>query len=365
MDVLIDDQMFVTQKRGGITRYFTQLMRQFDATSAVDLTMPYRYVANEHLVEAFPGKFRLVPRPYHAPVHPVLDCLNARYRRSAGRVDLIHHTYYRANHLQEYDGRARVCTIYDMIPEHFPEMFPRGNPHRDKKQFTETCDAILCISETTKRDLVRLYGDQDKPVLVTYLGVDKQFFRPGPVHSTPGKPYVLFVGSRKGYKNFQLLAQAFSRVSADLPNLHLMCVGGGRFTPGEKSVLADLSILNRSHQASPSDAELPAFYSQASVFCYPSRYEGFGLPLVEAFASGCPAVVADTPCLVEIADAAADIVSPDNADELAEAIARIVRDSTHRDILVAAGRQRASSFTWEATARNTVSAYEQVLQQTA
>lgn len=363
MRIAFDDQIFVTQTRGGISRYFTQLMKEFDSESGVTIETPFRYVLNEHLAEAYASRYRQLPRPYRLPVRPFLDVLNRSRRRTAAAVDLVHHTYYRASHLADYPGAARVCTIYDMIPELFPDLFPLGNPHREKQEFTEACDAILCISETTKKDLVRIYGEADKPTIVTYLGVDARFFARSREAPLLDHPYVLFVGARKGYKNFSLLAHAFSRLNGHAHDLRLVCVGGGAFTPNESDLLTSLNIRQRAHQFSPTDATLPSFYAQASVFCFPSRYEGFGLPLVEAFAAGCPVAIADTPCLVEIADDAAEVVDPDDAAQLAETLQRMVFDQALRDRLIAAGRSRASDFTWQSTARKTANAYRDVLAQ--
>lgn len=361
MDLLIDDQMFVMQERGGITRYFTQLMREFSSLPDVDVVTPFKYVVNEHLTEAFPGRYRRLPRPYKVPMSPLLDVLNWRHRRSAGSVDLIHHTYYRAGHLRDHPEAKRVCTVYDMIPELYPDLFPMGNPHRDKQRFTEACDAIFCISENTKQDLLRIYGKQDKPVFVTYLGVDQRFFARPATHPLTGQRYVLFVGSRKGYKNFVLLANAFSKLAPGFPDVQLVCVGGGGLGASEASLIRDLNLSRRVHLCSPSDNELPAYYAHASAFCFPSRYEGFGLPLVEAFAAGCPVVVADTPCLVEIADGAAEVVGADDDDSLADILSRLLVDSSYRDKLVQTGRQRAASFTWRETAKRTVDAYRSVI----
>lgn len=361
MHVVFDDQIFSMHRRGGISRYFTQLLQEFSSVDDLRVSTPFKYVVNEHLKEAFPDRYHMIPKPGRVPVRPVLDLLNSPGRRSAAKADIVHHTYYRASHLGTYTASRQVCTVHDMIPELFPEFFPRGNPHQDKQMFTDQCDAIVCVSETTKKDLLRIYGDLDKPIAVTYLGADRIFFDPPRTDWGFDHPYVLYVGARKGYKNFGLLAEAFSRLTTPR-KLHLLCVGGGRFTTSESELFETLGISQHVVQLSPSDTELPTVYKQASVLCFPSRYEGFGLPLVEAFAVGCPVVVADTPCLVEISGGAADVVDPDSPDHLAQSLEKILNDPATADSLRVQGRLRAADFTWEATARRTIHAYEMSMQ---
>lgn len=361
MKVTIDDQVFAMHRRGGISKYFTHLLLEFTRMPDLNATTPYRYVVNQHLGEAFPQRYQVLPKPGRVPVWPVIDQLNRRGRRLERDVDLVHHTYYRASRLKDHPGARRVCTVHDMIPELFPDMFPLGNPHRDKRRFTEECDAILCVSENTKRDLLTIYGRLDKPVIVTHLGVDGRFFARQSGPPPTRTPYFLFVGARKGYKNFKLLGQALSLLANDLVDVNVVCIGGGEFTRSEIGLLRELGIASRVHQFSPSDPELATFYGHATALCFPSRYEGFGLPLVEAFASGCPVVIANTPCLVEISGGAASVVDPGNPDELADSLLRVLQDSSHRKSLAVDGRQRARDFTWEATAKKTVSAYRTVL----
>src|SRR5690606_29583722 len=114
-------------------------------------------------------------------------------------------------YLDRYRTGARVSTVFDMIPEVMPDVVP-GDPHDGKREFLESSDAIVCISETTRKDLLEHWGDLGKPVHVTYLGVDTAFFDPAPSAVDLPDDYVLFVGRRWGYKNFALLADAFARI---------------------------------------------------------------------------------------------------------------------------------------------------------
>lgn len=362
MRVLIDDQMFAMQKRGGITRYFTQLMTEFTRMPDIDLVTPYRYVVNEHVMEAFPRRFRRFPKPHRAPSRRVLEVVNRGYRRKAPPVDIVHNTYYWPELLEENREAKRVCTVHDMIPELFPDYFPRGNPHREKRQFVEKCDMVLCVSENTKDDLLRIYGPLDKPVVVTYPGVDASFSAPVRTSSPIASPYVLFVGSRRGYKNFAVVARAVAALMPRFPELRLICVGGGKFGVSEVALLRGLGIDRVTERHAPSDAQLSSFYAHATALCFPSRYEGFGLPVVEAFAARCPVLISPTPCLVEIADGAAQVIDADAAEEWAEALGRLLSDDSSRAGWIARGSFRAADFTWRSTAERTIDAYELALE---
>ena len=283
------------------------------------------------------------------------------------RPEIVHHTYYRAEYLRR-PAKARVCTIYDMIPEHFPELFPGGNPHNGKDLYIEACDALLCISNTTKADVLRHYPKLDKPVVVTPLGVGEQFFSAsaaGPGPDLGQHPYVLFVGQRRGYKNFDTLLRAFSRMRARRGSVRLLCVGGPPFDQSELSRIGNLNLQDQVIQRTVADDELPALYARASCFIFPSLYEGFGLPIVEAFAAGCPAVLAEMESSIEVGAAAAQFFGANDDETLAEIIGRMVDDPDRRAHWVAEGRKRALDFRWFRTARLTQEVYRNLARESS
>jgi glycosyltransferase involved in cell wall biosynthesis len=170
---------------------------------------------------------------------------------------------------------------------------------------------------------------------------------------TRERPYILYVGRRRFYKNFAVLAAAFTR-SADLrAQYDLICVGG------EVDVAEQLADV-RYERVEASDAELAGLYAGAVAFVYSSRYEGFGLPLIEAMSCGCPVITTRGGSLEEIAGDAAEYFEPDSSDELIEAIQRVTRDRLLRARLIAAGRHRAAGFTWDRCVEATLSVYRQV-----
>jgi glycosyltransferase involved in cell wall biosynthesis len=360
MKITYDDQIFTFQPRGGVSRYFVELFRQFqaDPTLDVEALTPFRYVLNDHLLTFAPNRFRRAPLPPAAQRARVLRPLNRVVVPRRGRPDVLHHTYYLPSALSA-PAAARVCTVYDMTPELFPEHFPFGNPHQAKRAFVEACDAVCCISQTTKDDLLKVYGDLDKPVVVTPLGVADEFFVP-PGSVTAGPAYVLYVGHRVGYKNFDVVLRALARLRAEQPDLTLLCVGAP-MTEAEMDRVAELGLTDRVHQREASDEELPALFAQALCFVFPSRYEGFGLPIVEAFAAGCPVLLADMPCSAEVGGPAAQFFAPDDDERLATLIDEMVVTPGQRQSWIEAGRQRARAFTWHRTAELTRDLYRELI----
>jgi glycosyltransferase involved in cell wall biosynthesis len=172
-----------------------------------------------------------------------------------------------------------------------------------------------------------------------------------------GRPYLLYVGMRTFHKNFDVVARAMARAH---PDLELVLAGGGPLTSAEQMRLQELGLADRVRQLTPSDEDLRALYRSALAFVFSSRYEGFGLPVIEAMASGCPTLLASTAVFREIAGDDAEYFAPDDEDALAAAIDRMVDDDSHRTSLIARGRLRAAEFTWTRTAAATAAAYRAV-----
>ncbi|HEY1832727.1 MAG TPA: glycosyltransferase family 1 protein [Acidimicrobiales bacterium] len=357
--VVYDDQVFTFNRRGGVARYFTELLRIYreDPGLGVEALTPFRYTVTEHLLELDPLCYRRAPLPEVLQRPRVLRPLNRMVaRRSAESAHLMHHTHYFPQALTS-QADHRVCTIYDMIPELFPEQFLHGNPHQAKRQYVDVCDAILCISQSTKDDLLRVYGTLDKPVVVTPLGVADHFFDARPEADCP--EYVLYVGQRFDYKNFDVLLRSMALLGDTRPALSLVCVGPP-FTETELANQDELGVRSRVVRRAADDHELPTVYASARCFVFPSRYEGFGLPIVEAFAAGCPTIVADMPCSIEVGGDSVLTFSTDDAEGLAVMIDRLVGDAAERERLAAAGRLRARTFSWRRTAELTRDVYREV-----
>ena len=215
--------------------------------------------------------------------------------------------------------------------------------------------AILAISEATKRDLVEFYGLDPARVTVTHLG-NRLAPTPGapPPASLPPR-YVLFVGTRNSYKNFALVLEAIRGL-----DVRLACVGGGPFDSDEQTLIARLGAHRARRPGQRDRRRLAACYAHALAFVFPSRYEGFGIPILEAFACGCPALVARASCFPEIAGDAARYFDPDDASEPRRSARRGDRGSRGSRRTARARSYAGAEFTWEATAERTLAAYREV-----
>ncbi len=281
-------------------------------------------------------------------------------RLSTLNVDLVHFTYYLPGYLGRFPRVPRVTTLFDMIPELAQEKGGRPwNPHFKKKAYLKKSDAVLSISESSTRDMRLRYGFTF-PVATTYLGVSSEFMPGIPAISSLPDKYFLYVGNRGGYKNAAAALEAFAKITQTNLELFLVFCGGGPFTKGELKVLSRLGIESRvlHHNATP--AELPAIYSNAVALLYPTKHEGFGLPLVEAMASGTPILASLTPINYEIAESAASYFSPDSSSELAELMQRALTGASEFTVKVAGGISRAKTFSWYRCAEITAKIYRDV-----
>lgn len=278
--------------------------------------------------------------------------------RSHTEADVVHSTYYLPHGLVGQKAARMVVTIHDLIPELMPETRRRLDFLTVKKRYVERADHIVCVSEATRLDLLRVYPNVSAPVSVIAHGVDPRFTPDA--SSIPGWPerYVLFVGHRGQYKDAATLARAFALLAADDDTLHLVFVGGGPMGPDDVRSLVPEPMRSRVHHVTLRDSEMPGAYANAEAFVFPSRFEGFGIPALEAMACGTPAVLARATSLPEIGGDAAEYFEPGDAGDLARVLGNLLRDKQHRAELHQRGLAHASHFTWEKAALQYAQVYQ-------
>lgn len=356
MRVHYDDQIFTTQRRGGISRYFVELIREFTESPelGVQPQLGWRWTRNAHALEAGLGRpLRVLGGSRGHTLRWANRTINVRQPDA----DITHHTYYRAGYLSRRSTPPMAVTIHDMTPELFPDLFPRGNPHQLKKEYLRRASVVLCVSENTRRDLLRVYGSIESPVVVTHLGVGGEFLPGVPRPVWCPDSYVLFLGNRGGYKDFRLVLEAFAELPPQQSGISLLAVGGGPFTVDEGALISRWGLGTRVLQRAASDMELPGIYGEAQAFVFPSRYEGFGLPALEAMACGTPTVLADSSSLPEVGGDAALYFPPGDSSALVAQLNRLLLDGELRRDLSVKGLMRARHFAWSRTARDTARGY--------
>jgi glycosyltransferase involved in cell wall biosynthesis len=313
-----------------------------------------RYALDDDLVRT-----RLAVREAKHEYYSLMRYL-ARLQPRRGN-EIVHNTFYLPHGLSGYPGAKRIVTVHDMIPERMPETRRRLDFLTLKKRYVMNADHVICVSEATKRDLLDLYGGIEAPISVVHHGVDSRF-TPGAVAS-PRLPerYVLFVGNRGAYKDANVLVRAFAEISHLDPKLELLFVGGGSFTSAENTVIQDLGLEDRTSQIALTDDQMPSAYGNALMSVFPSRFEGFGLPALEAMACGTATILARATSLPEVGGDAALYFTPGDVGELSESMQKVLSDENLRQQLEQAGVVRASQFTWRRCAEQTVAAYEAAL----
>lgn len=280
------------------------------------------------------------------------------------QLDLVHAT---SAAVPPVRGRPLIATVHDVAFRRFPDAYPASGRHfheRAARIVAAEAARILVPSAATARDLTDLYGVEPARITVTPLGAEP------PPAPDPAKarslldrlgvrgPFLLAVGTLEPRKNLLRLVAAFAEAAAELPEHHLVVAGPAGW--GES--LRPEAVPPRVLLAGPVDEPtLHGLYDAAELLAYPSTYEGFGLPVVEAMLHGTPVLTSDRSSLPEVASDAALLVDPTDEHAIAKGLVQLASDSALRARLAAAGRARAARFTWPATAAATWAAYQEVL----
>ena len=256
--------------------------------------------------------------------------------RFLGRFDVLHFTDWM---FPPQAGGLRSTMIHDAVPIRFPQWTTRRtrSMHGAKyRNAARSCDVVFANSRYTAEDARALLGISEARIRVAHPGVDS-IFRPDGVLADLGRPYILTVATLEPRKNLDTLVRAYQLLGGD----HALAVAGGEGW-GEQPELDVDGVIRLGFVA---DERLAELYRGADVFVYPSRFEGFGIPILEAMASGVPVVASAHPSMDEACGDAAVRADPDSPEELAGAIERALRA---RDDLVPRGREHARRFTWAA-----------------
>jgi glycosyltransferase involved in cell wall biosynthesis len=294
------------------------------------------------------------------------------------RLDLIHDPNGIAPLLGPAAGARRVVTVHDVFAYVCPEAHNRLDNWRYHLMLPHAlarADMVLTDSDHSRRDIVRYLAVAAARIQVIPCGVDPRF-TPVPDGDSQRavlerygitRPYLLYVGGINARKNIAQLFEAFSRLLARYPDLTLVVGGKRQWQTGAiDATFHRLNLSNHVHFTGyVADADLPALYSAAELFIFPSLYEGFGLPPLEAMACGVPAITSNAASLPEVVGDAALTVDPYAVDDLAAAIERALTDEGLRADLRRRGLERAAGFTWPRAATETLAVYEHVLQRAA
>jgi glycosyltransferase involved in cell wall biosynthesis len=366
MRIAYDSDIFSMQTYGGVSRYFVRLAEELIGAGE-DVRVFAPIYQNRHLRMLPPSAIHgLAVDQYVRRTGRIMTRVNGAMARlciKRWRPDIVHETYYSRRSSSGADCPA-VITVYDMIHELFAHELPSKDRTTEIKRIAINRAAhVICISHSTRKDLLELFGLDPAKASVVHLGFERLTDVPMEACGAdgPGKPYLLYVGSRQGYKNFNTFLHAVASHARLRREFDVVAFGGGAFNAEEAALVRDLGFSDgQVRHVGGDDRVLGSFYRGAVCLVYPSLYEGFGLPPLEAMANRCPVVSSNTSSMPEVIGEAGEYFDPASAEDMASAVERVVYSSETRDRLIERGSVRLNNFSWKKCGAETRKIYREL-----
>ncbi|ABZ94457.1 Glycosyltransferase [Leptospira biflexa serovar Patoc strain 'Patoc 1 (Ames)'] len=395
--ILFDFQTFLNQKYGGISRLFVEVMDYLSKHDS-EFELPLVSSENVNLIgkdfykpifkikyalevpeietwlsgKSFSGKtflYSLYKSFKKLQNKLVIRFLNRRNQKLITKklldqkFKVFHPTYFDNYYLDQISKGPNkfVITIFDLIHERFPGYYKLDDiALRNRKSLCYAADRIIAISKSTKNDLMEFYGIPNDKIEVIHLASNLHLAF-DLESNLIWKNYILFVGERGGYKNFNNFVHGVSPIIQKY-KVNLIFAGGGKFTHEEKETLKKANVLGKSLQIPfQSDSEIKQLYQNALVFVFPSMYEGFGIPLLESMSLGCPVACSNTSSFPEVVGDAAVTFDPWYPESIRDSVDRLFNSESLRLKMIARGKERSKQFSWEKTGEKHLKIYNQLL----
>ncbi len=357
--VVYDYQIFGRQKYGGISRYFCELAQGISTDRNFNVKVLAGAYINEYL-PTIPAELVVgIKVPKIAKTGKAIEQINIAFSKlwlQNHPPEIVHETFFRSDTFGSKDTR-KVLTVYDMISEKF---YPDSDLNQVKEIAIRRADRIICISESTRNDLLNRISIDPNKVSVIYLGYasDRDLLSEKNNQNPIKEPYILYVGDRYGYKNFWGLVQAYVNSDRLKKNFKLVCFGSLPLSTGELNRASEMGVPeDRLLHFSGSDALLNQFYQGASAFVYPSMYEGFGIPPLEAMSAACPVICSNASSIPEVVGNAAEFFDPADIDSIVNAMEKVLFSSEYTSKLVKLGLMQIQNFSWQNCVEQTSSVY--------
>jgi glycosyltransferase involved in cell wall biosynthesis len=356
--VLYDYPAF-SATHNGVSRYVCEIIKEFNTEIEVEMSvlvsdnlyleeLPFLKIKHFLKNKKFKGKEK---------AERIINTLYSNYKVIRNNYDIFHATYSDPYFLTKVK-KPLVVTIHDMINEKFPEYHASHAKHiASKKKLIFNSSHIIAISENTKKNILELYPVDPDKISVIHHGAPvglKSFL------INEFGEFILYVGRRTRYKKFRFFVQSIAPLLIENSNLKLVCTGTS-FTPDEEKFLIESGIRKQVIAVSASDELLYSLYRNALVFVFPSKFEGFGIPILEAFANNCPVCLSNSSCFPEIAGNAALYFNPDDADSIYDNVKKIITDKKLASELVKRGAERLPLFSWSSAAQKTLDVYKKIV----
>lgn len=386
MKILYDHQAFTNQLWGGVSKCFCELIK--NRPPEMNYSISIKECDNHHLIESglatdtipmsrnffqfhkkhehsILGRQKIYNFLSNYGIIHTAENVNKKHsikKLKEGQFDIFHPTFFDTYFFPYLQKKPYVLTIHDLMPELFG--WYKGDPQiKNKPILCNNAAAIITVSEKTKEDLCKLYRLDDNKIHVVYHGgpdISRSDYSTR--NKIIDKPYFLYVGRRYGYKNFYQTLIDFSKFHSIHPEVVLICTGLD-FSDKERQDISKLKLSDSVIHIFASDEDMAALYQHSIAFIFPSLYEGFGMPILEAFSNGCPVLLNNKSCFPEIGgDAALYFES-----EQGESNLPIIMDSiynanqTTRKELIEAGFLRLQHFSWKKSAKKLFDIYNSII----
>ena len=372
MKILLDPQIFNQQTYGGISRYYSEVFSILSKKKDVKIILPIYKSDNAYISKTqLLVENRLLNSLYSILSAVKISTRSLRKKKSdklldkffeENSYDLFVPTYYNPYFLNKINGKPFVLTVYDMIHELMPQYFENDpyNVVEFKSILIKKASKIIAVSNNTKKDILKFYPqiDPDK-IEVIYHGSSIKIEPNVKVDLPPN--YILYVGSRADYKNFKFLVKAITPLLKANPNLKLLAAGGGKFDDDEMKWIKSLNLNKQIVQKSFKENELGHFYQNAELFVFPSLYEGFGIPVLEAMASGCPIILTKHGSFPEIAGEAGIYFDSNSEEDLRDKIQMLLNDKKLRAKFAKKGLEQVKKYNWNDAAEKCLKVYKEAI----
>lgn len=358
MKVLYDSEAFL-QPFGGISRYYYNLLSNHG--SLFDYTVSGKYSNNIYAPKISSLKPFFPDKDFKGK-HGLMKRFNAAADRKAilkEDYDLFHATYYEAPAYPK--DKPVVITAHDFVHERYPQYYNDPSFLETKHASFRTADRIIAISENTKKDLLEFYPDiSENKITIVYHCQDWPLLKEITDAEKNHNPYILFTGSRNYYKNFEAFLKAAAPIMKK-QKISLICTGKP-FSEFEQNLISELGISDLIKAVfAKTNEDLQQYYNRALLFVYPSLYEGFGFPILEAFACGCPVLLSNTSCFPEIAGDAGIYFDPSSIENMTEVLQNALSSPSFCHDKVQKGYERVKRFTVDKTEKETAAVYRSLV----
>lgn len=367
MKIFYDHKIYCRQNYGGPSRYFVNLSNNINKFKNVNskIFAPYHInfflpKNNENKILPFSKKINRsnILKRYILKINNLINTKNL----NIFKPDIVHTTYY-DNSFPPKNTKS-IITVFDLIHEIFSDEYGYSKNYLPKKFILENVDHIICISNSTKNDLVNLYNIDKKKISVTHLATDfDSNFKKLNLsdYGIEGK-FFLYVGSRWKYKNFKKLLYALEYNKNILNEYKLILFGGGKLTKDELNIINKTNLNKKNIIHIEGDEKiLKSLYSSAEFFIYTSKYEGFGIPILESFSQNCPVLCGTNSSLTEVGGNATLNFDTNDYTSIASSIEKILNSHELRLDLIKKGNKQSKLFSWKKCADETLNIYKKII----